>query len=129
MNHYNKSETRASKCDVRRFSIKTPLRTLIWFVNERFSSITADGREKCAERPGGASVSFCTESSAVTHVSHKWEDHKRSCRAGLSEHFVTTNKGCVSFVLSSKKAKHVRGKLFSAEKTELRAGSLSSTSY
>lgn len=56
MNHYNKSETRASECDVRRFSIKTPLRTLIWFVNERFSSIPADGREKCAERPG---PSFC----------------------------------------------------------------------
>lgn len=56
MNHYNKSETRASECDVRRFSLKTPLRTLIWFVNERFSSIPADGREKCAERPG---TSFC----------------------------------------------------------------------
>lgn len=79
--------------------------------------------------PARASVPFCTESRAVTHVSHKWEDHKRSCRAGLSEHFVTTNKGCARFVLSSKKAKHVRGKLFRAEKTELRAGPLSSTSY
>lgn len=82
--------------------------------------------------PTQASVSLCTESSAVTHVSRKWEDHKHSCKAGLSEHFVTTNKDCISFVLSSKKAKlgkHVRGKLFSAQKTTLRAGSLSSTSY
>lgn len=64
--------------------------------------------------PAQASVSLCTESSAVTHVSCKWEDHKHSCKAGLSEHFVTTNKDCISFVLSSKKAKlgkHVRRKL------------------